>query len=119
MVNFIKLFLSFLALAFASACATSRMISGPNGETLHAIDCSGPYSNMGMCLEKAGKICGGAGYELIMGGTTNHGQSASAGQYGYFAAPVVSREIVVRCKGASANSAIPDNAVPGGDRQLK
>ena len=82
-----------------SGCATSKQLSGPNGEVLHSIDCSGYYSNIGACLEKAGKICGPRGYDILMGGTQNHGTSMSAGQFGLFAAPVVSREIVIRCKG--------------------
>lgn len=81
-----------------SGCATSKQISGPNGEVLHSIDCTGYYSNMGTCLEKAGKICGSRGYDILIGGAENHGTGISAGQFGLFAAPIVSREIIIRCK---------------------
>ena len=81
-----------------SGCATSKQISGPNGEVLHSIDCSGYYNNIGTCLEKAGKICGSRGYDILIGGSENHGTSMSSGQFGLFAAPMVSREIIIRCK---------------------
>lgn len=81
-----------------SGCATSKQISGPNGEVLHSIDCSGYYNNIGTCLEKAGKICGSRGYDIIIGGAENHGTGMSAGQFGLFASPMVSREIIIRCK---------------------
>lgn len=79
-------------------CAYSRQISGPNGETLYSIDCSGYALNMGSCLEKAGKICGSAGYDILMGGTSNHGNAATYGQYGFFSSPIISREIIIQCK---------------------
>lgn len=85
--------------ASCAGCAVSKQITGPNGEVLHSIDCSGAYANMGMCLEKAGKICGAGGYEVLMGGASNHGTSATMGQYGFFATPIISREIIIRCKG--------------------
>ncbi|MBD5416419.1 MAG: hypothetical protein HDR50_01800 [Desulfovibrio sp.] len=81
-----------------AGCATSKQISGPNGEVLHSIDCSGYYSNIGTCLEKAGKICGSRGYDILLGGAENHGTGMSSGQFGLFAAPIVSREIIIRCK---------------------
>ena len=53
---------------------------------------------MGTCLEKAGKICGPHGYDILLGGAENHGTGMSSGQFGLFAAPIVSREIIIRCK---------------------
>lgn len=84
--------------ASLAGCAVSRQISGPDGETLYAIECSGYMMTMGSCLEKAGKICGDNGYELLMGGTTNHGNAATFGQFGVISTPIIQREIVVRCK---------------------
>ena len=81
-----------------SGCATSKQISGPNGEVLHSIDCSGYYSNIGTCLDKAGKICGPRGYDILMGGTENQGTMMSSGQFGLYAAPMITREIIIRCK---------------------
>ena len=79
-------------------CAVSRQITGPNGEILHSIDCSGYALNMGMCLEKAGKICGEKGYDIVMGGTSNQGGATTYGQYGLFSAPIIQREIIIKCK---------------------
>ena len=93
-----------------AGCATSKQISGPNGEILHSIDCSGYYSNIGTCLEKAGKICGPRGYDIIMGGTENQGTSMSSTQFGLFAAPMVSREIIIRCKGPEAKQDSIENS---------
>lgn len=89
------------AILLMSGCAASKQLSGPNGEILHSIDCSGYMNNMGTCLEKAGKICGPHGYDLLLGGTQNHGTGMSGGQFGLFAAPIVSREIIIRCKDPS------------------
>ena len=80
------------------SCAVSRQITGPNGEVLHSIDCSGYALNMGMCLEKAGKICGEKGYDIVMGGTSNQGGATTYCQYGLFSAPIIQREIIIKCK---------------------
>ena len=94
-----KLVLACLCgVCLTAGCATAKRITGPDGGELISIDCSGYGNNMGNCLERAGKECGGRGYEILMGGTNNFGPMASSGTYGMFMAPAVSREIVIRCK---------------------
>lgn len=66
---------------------------------MYSIDCSGAYANLGLCLEKAGRICGQGGYEIIGGATNNIGQGATAGQYGFFSTPLVYREVIIKRKG--------------------
>lgn len=93
-----KIILIIILSFFGYGCAISRQITGPNGEIMHSIDCSGYALNMGMFLEKAGKICGSKGYDIVMGGTSNYGAATSFNQYGLLSNPIVQREIIIRCK---------------------
>lgn len=97
--NIIRAVICLCCLIVMSGCVRSRQMTGPAGEVMHSIDCSGTWMNMGMCLEKAGKICGSYGYDILMGDTRGHGNAANFGQYGYFSTPIVTRELVIRCKG--------------------
>lgn len=83
---------------FISGCATAKQVSGPAGETLYSIDCSGTYLNVGDCLKKAGEICGKSGYEIIGGLSNNLGNAIAGNQYGIFSSPIITREIIIQCK---------------------
>ena len=114
-VKAVYIILALVSCLLLQACAISKKISGPNGEEMYSIDCSGTALNMGDCLEKAGKICGSGGYEIVLGNTANYGPAATANQYGFFMAPMISREIIIQCKKASASSGgglAGDNATP-------
>lgn len=93
-----------------SGCAVSKRVSGPNGEILHAIECSGAFLSMGDCIEKAGKICGSYGYEVIGGNQANLGYVGGGSQYGIFHSPYVQREMIIRCKGGPG--AAPKSEAP-------
>lgn len=93
-------------------CAVSKQMIGPNGEIIHSINCSGTALTMGDCLAKAGQICGSAGYEIIGGDQLNHGYFAAPTNIGPIVAPMIQRELIIRCKvaGASKPLAPTDNA---------
>lgn len=48
-----------------TGCATSRDVRRADGWMTHVVSCGGPLLNMGHCLEKAGDICGGRGYDVL------------------------------------------------------
>ncbi|HNQ03606.1 MAG TPA: hypothetical protein PKH69_03235 [Thiobacillaceae bacterium] len=58
------LYLTLLAIGM-TACASSREVRRADGWMTHVVGCGGPLLNMGHCLEKAGKICGGRGYAIL------------------------------------------------------
>lgn len=49
----------------AAGCATSRDVRRADGWMTHVVSCGGPLLNMGHCLEKAGDVCGGRGYDVL------------------------------------------------------
>ncbi len=108
-----KLVILICALLTMQGCAVAKQVTGPDGQPMYAIDCSGAYLNSGHCLEKAGKICGEGGYEILGGYGANQGVMASAGTYGLFSAPIINRELWVRCKGAARPAMQPerDNSI--------
>lgn len=100
-----KLIFLLCLISFSAGCATFKQFTGPNGETLYSIDCSGYYSNVGTCLKKAGEICGSAGYDIIMGDATNHGAMATGSPYGFYSGTIISREVIIRCKQTTQSGA--------------
>jgi hypothetical protein len=81
-----------------AGCATSRTITGPDGRPVHRISCDGSALSMDMCYEKAGDICGTAGYAVL-----NADGSATpmlyAGGGTLIAGAIVKRSLMVRCNG--------------------
>jgi hypothetical protein len=89
----------FLALALAiGGCATSRTIIGQDGKPLHKISCDGAVQSIDACYEKAGELCGSAGYDIVnQGGSVNPFFVASGGTFTSGAA--VYRTVFARCRG--------------------
>ncbi len=79
-----------------SGCATATKTYTENGDEGYTIDCSGGALTWGMCYEKAGKLCGPAGYTTLRkDGDT--GSSFSGNQFGLYGGTVVSRSMVISC----------------------
>jgi hypothetical protein len=56
----------FIAIAVAlGGCATSRTIIGQDGKPVHKISCDGSAISIDACYEKAGELCGSAGYDVL------------------------------------------------------
>lgn len=85
------------AAAVLAGCATSSSTYGPDGRAAHSINCSGAALNWGMCMAKAGDLCGAKGYDVI--DRVGEGYSViGAGGGGLFGASGYNRSMVVTCK---------------------
>lgn len=92
------------AAAMITGCATSRQITGPDGVPVHSISCDGSASDISYCYEKAGELCGAAGYTVLnRDGSSTPFAMASGGRVGFNATmgAIVTRNIMVRCKATS------------------
>ncbi|MES2249206.1 MAG: hypothetical protein V4645_18140 [Pseudomonadota bacterium] len=88
-----------LAAALAlGGCATSRTITGQDGKPLHKISCDGSVLSIDACYEKAGELCGSAGYDIVnQNGSVTPFFVASGGSFTSGAA--VYRTVLARCRG--------------------
>lgn len=59
-----KTFLLALSLLLAG-CVSVKPVYLADGSTGHSISCNGAAQNIGACIEKAGEICGAAGYTIV------------------------------------------------------
>lgn len=90
-----KIAFPFLFL-FLSACAISKTVTGPDGKELHHVNCSGSMIDWADCYEKAGKLCP-HGYIVQNMIGQNPGTTATFNQFGFFAGPILIRELFVTC----------------------
>lgn len=97
--------LLLIALLPLAGCATSTQTYGPSGKAAHSIGCNGGANSWGTCYEKAGSICGSAGYEVIAQngtvtpfGMANGYANAAGGSFSSFGGGLVSRNLLVQCK---------------------
>ena len=84
-------------LLILGGCATSSPTYGPDGKQAHSINCSGAARNWGMCLEKAGELCGSRGYSVVER-SDQQGAVLTATQGGVFAGTTQYRVMLVSCK---------------------
>jgi len=103
--------LILLAAMLAAGCTTVKPVTLSDGSQGHAISCGGTAQSMGDCMEKAGEICGAAGYTVMAqnGSSTpvmlSNGsfqaspQFSSGGMMATYGA-IVQRSLFVKC-GAS------------------
>ena len=92
-----KYTLLFFCIAVLSACATSKTVYTADGKPGHSISCSGSALNWGMCYERAGKICGAKGYEVLQK-SGDQGTVVSGNQFGLYAGSVINRSMIIQCK---------------------
>jgi hypothetical protein len=74
-------------------CATAKPTYGPDGRAAYAVDCSGTAGSWGMCYEKAGSLCGSAGY-TVASQSSDKGVIATPS----ILASTISRSLLVECK---------------------
>lgn len=93
-----------LTLGFVVAvcgCAGSSKTYGPDGSEMYSLNCSGWARNWGMCLEKAGELCGPRGYQIVNRSGDSPGMLVTGSSFGassgFSAAPVISRTMLVKC----------------------
>jgi uncharacterized protein YceK len=85
----------FLVLCFfTGGCATAKKTYTSDGKEGYVITCSGSALNWGMCYEKAGKICGTKGYEVLEK-SGDQGAMVSGNQFGLYGGSVINRSRVI------------------------
>jgi hypothetical protein len=79
------------------ACASSSKTCGPDGRVAYSIDCSGLVGTWGACYEKAGDLCGAAGYDVM---TRDSDQNLVFGGGGrsFGGGTAQSRSLLIACK---------------------
>jgi type IV secretory pathway TrbL component len=91
-----------------SACVTDSDTYLPDGSLGHHVTCGGAIFSMGDCVQKAGQICGAAGYKVIGANgeatpysTSSGGFSANAtsaaGGYSSSSGSIVNRDLFIKC----------------------
>jgi hypothetical protein len=100
-----KTLVIFAAVALVAGCTTSSPTHGPNGKAAHSISCNGGANSWGSCYEKAGSLCGAAGYDIVMqnGSVTPFGMAngyanAAGGSFSGVGGGLVSRSLLVQCR---------------------
>lgn len=99
------LLLALLPLAGCMLPAPASKTYGPSGKPAYSISCPGSMNSWGHCYERAGDLCGTAGYDIVMqngsatpfGMANGYANSAGASATG-FSGAAVSRNILVQCK---------------------
>jgi hypothetical protein len=86
-----------LLVASVLGCAVSKTTYLPNGQKGHSINCSGTALTWGSCYEKAGKLCGERGYDVVAGGS-EHGAIVSANAGSAFGSSIMQRSMLIQCK---------------------
>lgn len=105
MKNAITLLVAALAL---SACITDRKMYLPDGSVGHHVTCGGAVFSMGDCVQKAGEICGIAGYKIIgtngeatpyatSSGGFSANQFTASGGYSSSSGAIVNRDLFIKC----------------------
>lgn len=80
-----------------TACATSSKTYGPDGKEAYSITCSGMALDWGMCMSKAGDICGARGYN-VLNVNGDSGEIVTSNPQMTFGGTTISRNMLVSCK---------------------
>ena len=103
----------YLVILLLAGCVTTNDVYLADGSKGHNIGCGGAVQNMSACLQKAGEICGAAGYQVvnqegdavpmsIASANLNANRQAAAGSYVATSGNVVTRNLFVKCNHAKA-----------------
>jgi hypothetical protein len=80
-----------------TACASSNKTYGPDGRVAYSLTCSGLARDWGMCLSKAGEICGARGY-VVLSVNGDSGAMVTANPQMAFGGTTISRNMLISCK---------------------
>jgi hypothetical protein len=80
-------------LGLLAGCASSSTTYAPDGGVAHSISCSGLARSWGACYEKAGDLCGAAGYDVM-----NPDTDQNLLFNGSFGGSKQSRSLLIACK---------------------
>lgn len=87
---------ALLVIALPGCVGTSEtyMADGRRG---YVLNCSGTARSWGVCLEKAGELCGASGYDTLER-SGDSGWTAGGSNSGFVAGSVVTRIMLIACK---------------------
>jgi len=85
------------AAAFAGCAPVVRQMHTADGRIGHSISC--PFGDWSECFQKAGELCGVAGYD-VQEKSDDRSQQSSWGMYGGSSGTINQRVMVVACKRA-------------------
>jgi len=85
------------AVVALGGCASSSKTYTADDREGYSLDCSGTARNWGMCLEKAGDLCGARGYDVLER-SGDQGAMVGAGQYGMYGSTTQTRNMLIACK---------------------
>lgn len=99
-----------------SACASSSQLYTQDGRVGYSINCNGSANTWGSCATKAGEICGARGYDILSSngeqanfamqqGNAGWNKSAGWANTSGFAGTMLTRNLVIACKGAEPAAA--------------
>jgi hypothetical protein len=97
MRNVQRVILFTIATITLAGCAGASLTHGPSGRQAVSLNCSGWARNWGMCLERAGEICGARGYTVVNQSGDRPGYVGGWGTSGGSIAPVITRTMLVEC----------------------
>ena len=80
-----------------AGCASSSETHLPDGSMGYSLNCSGSARSWGMCLEKAGSLCGARGYDVVAS-TGDQGAIIGGGSTVLAGGSVITRNMLIRCK---------------------
>ena len=98
------------ALISLAGCSSSKQIYTADGQQGHVVTCTPAWTggligqlasastSWGQCYEKAGELCGSAGYDIIQQ-VGEGGAYGQGGQGGGFVSTTNNRTMIVKCKG--------------------
>jgi hypothetical protein len=79
-----------------AGCANASRTYGPDGREAYTLNCCGWARSWGMCLQKAGELCQGRGYKILVQGS-DRGTMATWGSSGGSVMPLIGREMMIQC----------------------
>jgi hypothetical protein len=109
-----------------AACSSSKPVYTQTGDVGHVVTCTPAWTggvvgaiasastSWGECYERAGEICGAAGYDII-DRAGESGMYAQGDRGGGFASSTNNRMMTIKCKNSAAANAAPTqpaNATP-------
>lgn len=92
-----KITIAALSLVLLSGCASVSKSYGPDGNEAYSLTCSGMARDWGMCLTKAGELCGAKGYN-ILSINSDSGALVTANPQSLMAGSVINRNMLISCK---------------------
>lgn len=90
--------------ALMAGCTTATPMYNPDGTQGFKVSCGGKLNSFGSCIEKAGQVCGPAGYKVLgsNGEESKFSQAGASwnqfgGDFNAQNTTFISRELFIKC----------------------